>query len=265
MSTEPKATDKPTTDKPQAEKKPKEAKPKDDKPKDDKPKDDKPKEPKKPKEGKEKAEGGKDKAEGGKDKAEGGKKADASSSSSGKKSDKDKAASTSDANKNPMRQIKIEKVCLNICTGEAGDALTKASSVLQQLTGQKPRLAKARMTVRTFGIRRDQKIATHVTVRGEKALEILKRGLRVKEFELRDNNFSQAGNFGFGITEHIDLGLKYDPSIGIFGMDFYVVLSRAGGRVARRKRQTSKVGKGHLVTKDEAMKWFVNQFSGTVF
>lgn len=36
------------------------------------------------------------------------------------------------------------------------------------------------------------------------------------------------GNFGFGIDEHIDLGLKYDPSTGIYGMDFYIVLSRKG-------------------------------------
>jgi large subunit ribosomal protein L11e len=40
------------------------------------------------------------------------------------------------------------------------------------------------------------------------------------------------GNFGFGIEEHIDLGIKYDTSTGIFGMDFYVVLGRKGHRVA---------------------------------
>ena len=51
--------------------------------------------------------------------------------------------------------------------------------------------------------------------RGEKAEEILERGLKVKEFELRKKNFSATGNFGFGIMEHIDRGLKYDPSTGI--------------------------------------------------
>lgn len=167
--------------------------------------------------------------------------------------------------KNPMRAIGIEKLCLNICTGDGGDALTKASQVLQQLTDQKPRLAKARITIRTFGIRRDQKIACHVTVRGEKAEEILKRGLRVKEFELRERNFSRQGHFGFGISEHIDLGLKYDPSIGIFGMDFYVVLARPGHRVARRKRATGRVGPQHLITKEDAMHWFVDRYQGTIF
>jgi ribosomal protein L5 len=81
----------------------------------------------------------------------------------------------------------------------------------------------ARYTVRTFGIRRNEKIAVHVTVRGFKANEILDRGLKVKEYELKAVNFSATGCFGFGITEHIDLGLKYDPSTGIFGMDFYRV------------------------------------------
>lgn len=86
----------------------------------------------------------------------------------------------------------------------------------------------ARYTVRSFGIRRNEKIAVHCTVRGEKAEEILEKGLKVKEYELRKGNFSATGNFGFGIQEHIDLGIRYDPSIGIYGMDFYVVMGRAG-------------------------------------
>jgi large subunit ribosomal protein L11e len=88
------------------------------------------------------------------------------------------------------------------------------------LTGQTPVTSKARYTVRTFGIRRNEKIAVHVTIRGPKAEEILERGLKVKEYELKKKNFSATGNFGFGINEHIDMGIKYDPGIGIFGMDF---------------------------------------------
>lgn len=73
-------------------------------------------------------------------------------------------------------------------------------------------------------------------MRGQKAEELLERGLKVKEFELKKKNFSKNGNFGFGINEHIDLGIKYDPNTGIYGMDFYVVLERRGFRVARKKR-----------------------------
>ena len=119
----------------------------------------------------------------------------------------------------------------------------------------------ARFTVRSFGIRRNEKIAVHCTVRGAKAEEILEKGLKVKEYELRKENFSDRGNFGFGIQEHIDLGIKYDPSIGIYGMDFYIVLGRPGYRVSYRKRKRGKIGLKQLVSKEEAMKWFQQKVS----
>lgn len=50
---------------------------------------------------------------------------------------------------------------------------------MEQLTGQQPVFSKARYTVRSFGIRRNEKIAVHCTVRGAKAEEILERGLKV--------------------------------------------------------------------------------------
>merc|ERR1740138_294150 len=160
--------------------------------------------------------------------------------------------------------IRVEKLVLNLCTGESGDKLTKASKVLVDLTDQEPVESKARYTVRSFGIRRNEKIAVHVTVRGDKAEELLRRGLRVKEFELRKKNFSDDGNFGFGIDEHIDLGIKYDTNTGIFGMDFYVVLARAGKRVARRRQRTNVFGKHQRITADDAREWFIQKYGGNV-
>merc|ERR1712178_353043 len=95
--------------------------------------------------------------------------------------------------------------------------MTKAGKVIEQLTGQRPIYGRARYTVRSFSIRRNEKISCSVTIRGEKAIELLEAGLKVKEFELIQKNFSATGNFGFGIEEHIDLGIKYDPTTGIYG------------------------------------------------
>lgn len=47
-------------------------------------------------------------------------------------------------------------------------------------------------------------------------------------------------------------------------MDFYIVLERRGYRVAKRRKQLSRVGVGHRVTKDDAMKWFQTKFEGVV-
>ena len=163
--------------------------------------------------------------------------------------------------------IQIEKISLNINVGGSTtpDALTKASKVLEQLSGQLPRHSKSSLTVRSFGIRRNEKIAAHVTIRGDsKCKDLLKKAIKIFDNEISISKFSNTGTFGFGITEHIDLGLKYDTSIGIFGMDIDVVLKKIGKRVAKRKRNRCKVGNKQKVSKEEAIQWFVREMDGVL-
>jgi len=68
-----------------------------------------------------------------------------------------------------MRRIHIEKLIINISVGESGDKLMKAQKVLKDLSNQDSVSSKARFTIRSFGIKRNEKIACHVTIRGDKA------------------------------------------------------------------------------------------------
>lgn len=154
---------------------------------------------------------------------------------------------------NPMREILIDKVVINIGVGESGERHKKAMILLEKLTGQKPVPTYAIQTIRNFGIRKGEAIGAKVTLRGKKALDFLMKALKVKEFKLSARSIN-AGNFSFGIEEHIDLpGVDYDPDIGIFGMDVCVVLKRRGYRVAKRRRCRSKVG--NRITKEETIEW----------
>ncbi len=168
---------------------------------------------------------------------------------------------------NPMRTIRVEKVTLNIGVGEPGERLEKAEEVLKRILSlvnydKKPVRTKAKKRVQRWGIRPGLPIGVKVTVRGEKAEELLKLLLSAVNNKLRERNFDNTGNFSFGIEEYIQIpGMKYDPKIGIFGMDVSVTLERPGYRVKRRKRLPSRIGKHHLITRDEAIQ-FVKETYG---
>ncbi len=167
---------------------------------------------------------------------------------------------------NPMLKPRIVKVTVNISVGESGERLEKAARVLEQLTGQKPSYRKAKKTIRDFGIRKGEPIAVMVTLRREKAMEFLKKAFEAIGWRLRESQFDEYGNISFGIKEHITIpGVRYDPEIGIFGMDVAITIERPGYRVLRRRRARKKhIPRRHRVTKEEAMILLNELFNVTI-
>ena len=154
---------------------------------------------------------------------------------------------------NPMKEIRIDKVVVNISVGQSGQPLSNAMTILEQVTGQQPNQRVAKQSIRPWGIRKGEPMACAVTLRGEKANSFLMKAFNAVRHRLNPRSFDKEGNFSFGIREHIDLpGTRYDPQMGIIGMDVSVALERPGYRVSRRKRTRSKVGKSHRVSPDEA-------------
>ena len=152
---------------------------------------------------------------------------------------------------NQMKQIRVEKVVINIGCGEPGEKLEKAKKLLEKLTGKKVVLTKTSNRT-TFGTPKGRTIGVMVTLRGKEAEDFIKRAIDAADNKLPKRVFDRQGNFSFGVKEHINMpGVRYEPEIGIYGMDVCVRLERRGYRVSR-KRQPSPVGITHRITPEEA-------------
>jgi large subunit ribosomal protein L5 len=154
----------------------------------------------------------------------------------------------------PMLRPRIEKVVVNLNVGKSGEPLEKAFKVLNEIAGQTPVKKNAKTSIREFGIRKGEPIACVVTLRRQAAIDFLKKILVVKDNKVQRSSFDDRGNFAFGLKEHIEIpGVKYDPDVGIFGMDVCVTLNRPGDRVADRRKRKAKVGGKHVLTPEESI------------
>ena len=162
----------------------------------------------------------------------------------------------------PMLKPQIEKVVVNLNVGKSGEPLEKANKVLKEITDQTPVKRKAKKTIRDFGIREGESIAVVVTLRKQKAIDFLKKVLPVVDNKVSKSSFDVRGNFAFGLKEHIEIpGVKYDPEIGIFGMDICVSVNRPGQRVKIRRKEKQTIGRKHVLTPEESI-IFVKQTLG---
>jgi large subunit ribosomal protein L5 len=163
---------------------------------------------------------------------------------------------------NAMRDPRVEKVVVNIGVGEAGERLMKAQRVIEMVTGQKPVQTISRTINRDLAIRKGMPLGCKVTLRGESAQGFLDKALEIRERKIPVYSFDKEGNMSFGIADYTDFpGMKYDPEIGIFGMDVSVVLRRAGNRVTQRATLRRRLPPKHRVDRDEALQFMRDKFS----
>ena len=161
-----------------------------------------------------------------------------------------------------MLQPRIEKVVVNLNVGKSGEPLEKAFKVLKEIAGQTPVKKNAKSSIRDWGIRKGEPIACVVTLRRQAAIDFLKKVLPVVDNRISRSSFDERGNFAFGLKEHIEIpGVKYDPDVGIFGMDICVTINRKGDRVADRRKRKAKVGKKQVLTPEESV-LFIKQTLG---
>ena len=162
---------------------------------------------------------------------------------------------------NAMREIRVDKVVVNIGVGEAGERLVKAQKVLEMVTGQKSVQTISKTVNRDLGIRVGMPLGCKVTLRGEAAEDFIRKALPIREMRVPVYSFDKEGNMSFGITDYTDFdGMKYDPEIGIFGMDISVVLRRPGNRITKRALLKRRIPKDHRVNRDEAIQYMKDKF-----
>jgi len=152
---------------------------------------------------------------------------------------------------------RIEKVTVNIGVGEAGERLNKAESVLQSITGHKSIQTLSNTTSKEWGLRKRMPIGCKVTLRGKDAENFLKDAFSTRENKIADYAFDNEGHLSFGIPDHtLFKSQRYDPKIGIFGMDICITMEKDGYRVKRRRIANRKIPHRHRVNKEESMKFF---------
>ena len=161
-----------------------------------------------------------------------------------------------------MRQVRIEKLTLNIGAGKDQNVLEKGIKVLKSITGLDPVKTITNKRLAGWGLRPGLPIGCKLTLRNEPAASILSRTLDARSHKLIPSQFDDNGNLSFGVPEYIDIkDAKYDPEIGIMGLQVCVTFERPGFRVKRRKIMPKKIPKHHRVTREEAMDFMKKNFN----
>ncbi|MBR9690087.1 50S ribosomal protein L5 [Candidatus Woesearchaeota archaeon] len=162
---------------------------------------------------------------------------------------------------NPMRKISVEKITLNFGAGKDQNLLKKGVKLLKMISGVDPVETKTNKRIAQWGLRIGLHVGTKITLRGKEAQELLKRLLKAKDDVLSEKMFGPNGNFSFGIPEYIDIpGTKYDPDIGIMGLEVAVTITKPGYRVKQRKIRPAKIGKKHALNAQQSIEFMKKEY-----
>jgi len=156
----------------------------------------------------------------------------------------------------------IEKITVNIGVGEAGERLIKAQNLLQNITNQKPIQTLSKTTSKDLALRKRMPIGCKVTLRGKKADDFLKQALETRENKIGEYAFDDQANMSFGIPDHtLFKSQKYDPKVGIFGMDVCITMKRKGYRIKKRRIERKHIPNKHRVTREETIDLFKDKYN----
>ena len=162
---------------------------------------------------------------------------------------------------NQMKKISVAKVVLNMGVGKSGEPIEQAKRALEHIAGQKPNSRNAKDAQRDWGVHKGEPIGVAVTLRREPAIDLIKRLFAAKGNQIKGSSFDDFGNLSFGIKEHIDIpGVKYDPQVGILGLDISISLARPGFNIRFRSKHKASVGHHHRITSEEAKEFLTKEF-----
>lgn len=163
---------------------------------------------------------------------------------------------------NVMREIKIEKITLNVGAGKDQTKLEKGIILLKNITGLVPVKTFSKKRIPEWGLRVGLPIGCKITLRREKATDLLKRLLEGADNKLSEKQFDNEGNVAFGIHEYINIpDVKYDPKIGVTGLEVCITLERKGYRIKRRAIKKKKIPLKHKISKKESIEFIQKKFN----
>lgn len=161
-----------------------------------------------------------------------------------------------------MKQVSIEKVTLNIGAGKDQAKLENGIKLINSITGRNPVKTFTKKRIQEWGLRPGLAIGCKLTLRKKDALELLKRLFEAKDNTLQVSNLDNEGNISFGIHEYIDIpGVKYDPDIGIMGLQVCITLKRSGFRIKSRALKRHAIPRKHRIKREEAIDFMKNIFN----